>query len=227
MNPRQRNNTPSPEEDLTEEQAVQQQALQLMNQRKRRITTIVVVVLAVAAVGVWWAARKLSERNSAAKEEEIRAERADRAERELRMSVENMATKYNAVTNWVNLLGEQHPVRVFTIDVEEALKPTNGHPVLIEGRIENLAMRNGKYYVDIYDNPYNPRRPKIYYILQCDGDLANSIKKHRRDYQPPVPRLLHSVTLGRQPDRFMGSPFHAPLRARGLDDFLRYYRAVF
>lgn len=173
--------------------------LQPMNQRQRNITTTVIVALAIAAACVWWAARKVSERNSAAKQEEIRAERAEHAERELRTSVENMATKYNAVTNWGNLFGEQHSGRVFTIDVEEALRPTNGHPVLIVGRITNLAMRNGKSYVNIYYDRRYPKHLKIYYILQCDSDLANSIKKHGRDSDAAV-SVIAAIDAVKMPD---------------------------
>jgi hypothetical protein len=142
--------------------------------------------------------QEVSERNSAAKEAEIRAERAEHAERELRTSVENMAAKYNAVTNWVKLFDEQHSGRVFTIDVEEALRPTDGHPVLIVGRIENLTMRNGKYYVNI-DNRYHPERPKIYYILQCDGDMAKSIRENGRNYDARV-AVIAAIDAVKMPD---------------------------
>ena len=151
-----------------------------------------VVALAVTAAGVWLAVRKTSERSSAAREQ-IRSERA---ERELRISVENMATKYNAVTNWVDLFGEQDSGRVFTIDVDEALRPTNGQPVLLVGHLEDLAKRNGKYYMSI--DSFSHKAPEIYYILECDGNQADSITKHGRDSVEVA--VIASIDTVKKPD---------------------------
>jgi hypothetical protein len=161
-----------------------------MNPGQKGIT---IVVFAITVASIWFAVRKISERDLAAKEKGIKAESA---QRELRTSVENMAAKYNATTNWVNLFDKEHSGRVFTIDVEEALRPTTVQPVLLVGRIEDLIRRNGKYYVSV--NSYSHKAPQIYYILECDGDQANTITKHGRGYGEVA--VIASIDSVKKPD---------------------------
>jgi len=97
--------------------------------------------------------------------------------------VQELCSKYNAITNWKQQLGKNGFYgHTFTIEVEDALIRTEGRPILFYGTVNDIVRESDKYLVyfgfgfaAILRDTYYLLNEKVFFVLDCTQEQVEQI----------------------------------------------------
>lgn len=128
-----------------------------------------IVVLAVSVYLFW--VHKRAERQ----EERVSAEEL----RQLRVRVAEMASHWNAITNWQDGFKGRYPSPVYTAEVEKAI--LNERPILIFASVDDLKPTEGGYIAEL-SSPVTQLAVRIKYNFHCDSTIAQRLMAEKRGF---------------------------------------------
>jgi hypothetical protein len=85
-------------------------------------------------------------------------------------AIAQMISKHQAVQHWEGDVKESG--RVFAVNVQEAMVRSDGRPILLIERIDDLVKEGDKYYLNFESITYTH---DIYFTLECDAEQANNL----------------------------------------------------
>ncbi|MFA5271977.1 MAG: hypothetical protein WC412_06555, partial [Candidatus Omnitrophota bacterium] len=103
---------------------------------------ITVWVVVVGGVGVWW----LSVKHNAVKNEKAQETKDKYAQEETQKAIAQLSNKYNAVSDWSELLSKKSVISpILTIEVEDALLRKDNRPVLLRVTLDDVERKENNY----------------------------------------------------------------------------------
>jgi hypothetical protein len=136
--------------------------------------TVWLCVLALVGVGAWYFMHghlaKVRDQHIAEIRQQIRQQQTD-------ASIAAVALKYNAVNNWSAALPYRSLGGAFSIDVSRALIRSNGQPVLMVLKLEDVAENNTGYTVLFHMDDVNNGMFQLSVELRCTQERANQLLK--------------------------------------------------
>ena len=121
------------------------------------------------------------------KEHKVNQAKIAKIKQENKEAINKLALKHDAIIDWdKKLLDENSEVfqwykDVFTIEIQKALMHTQGKPVVLIGRIQDIFLSGKKTIVRIESNAWPP---SIYYELVCNEGLISRILKIQNSRYP-------------------------------------------
>jgi Na+-transporting methylmalonyl-CoA/oxaloacetate decarboxylase gamma subunit len=151
-----------------------------------------IVLFIVLVVVIWIGNNKITQWKNE-KEIEIqsaknRKEKRDKSKR----AIIQMASKYNAITNWQDLLGSK---KVYSYEVEKAIKPKDGRPILIIGRVRDIINKNDLLFMSGY---FNLKGIKYSFSLECNQNQVNQIIEHKSDLGSSYAVIARIISVTKQ-----------------------------
>ena len=112
-------------------------------QRKmRKFFQIAAWVVVIGGVGGWW----FSIEHNAAKNKKAQETKDKYAQEEKQKAIAQLSNKYNAVSDWSELLSKKSSTSpVLTIEVEDALLRKDNRPVLLRVTLDDVERKENKY----------------------------------------------------------------------------------
>lgn len=127
----------------------------------------------VVALIVWWGHGKIIESEYNARMEKQRVEQEATTAQMVRGAVDS----YGAVNDWSEKL-KNFPS--YSIQVQEVLMPANGAPIIIQGSLDDIGIRNGEYYFSLHDLRSNP---EISFVISCDLPTKQLLNLKNNQYR--------------------------------------------
>jgi hypothetical protein len=121
---------------------------------------VLFAVVALSLVG-WWAYDKFQD----SKVEKQRVEQQEQS----RDAVVAASKRYGAIIDWEERLKDSS----FSIQIEDAIMPEDGKPIVVEGFVEDVARHNDQYY--LYINNWRTGGNTISFVLECDPATARHV----------------------------------------------------
>ncbi len=125
------------------------------------IATKVLFAVIVLALAGWWAHDKFQNSKIEKHQEERQQQSRD--------TVVATAKRYGAIIDWEERLKDS----AFSIQVEDAILPEDGKPIVVDGFIEDVARHNDQYY--LYINDWRTGGNTISFVLECDPATARHV----------------------------------------------------
>ena len=149
-----------------------------------KIVTIVIVL----AVGYWIVSGIISIRRAGT--EKQAAEQAANAEEQkvqaekllkIKKSVQNMVTKYDAVTDWQGSLEKDGIEPIFTVEFQDLLIRKDSRPLVFVAAVEDIV-RDSNNYIAHFHNSYNTLlSADVHFVLDCTPEQVQEIMKQSID----------------------------------------------
>lgn len=128
----------------------------------------ITVGIIILTITVWFAHDKLRESQAASARKKQRSEQRQ----QLQDAVLVASKQYGAILGW-----EEHfkgrASETFSLQLEEAIIPNGGKPIVLDGFLEDVARREDKYY--LYLDDWNVGDFSLRFVLECDKSVAKEI----------------------------------------------------
>jgi hypothetical protein len=120
-------------------------------------------------------------------------------------AVSKLAAKHNACADWWGSLRNETPLPgAYTIELQEAWVRSDGRPVVIVGRVEDIFRKEKAIFLKIPYRPVEvgpfkfpdlgPFAPSVQFVLECSEDCANAILTEARTGKHGVHAFVCSIS---------------------------------
>jgi hypothetical protein len=150
----------------------------------------IAVLIAAAAVAyfVWKHEQK-------AIQEERTRQAEEAQEKRIAAQVKEMASKWNAITDWEGSLDLSDTTQIFTVELEKAI--VRPGPILIYASVDDVKRMGDTYIVQLSGTVGTV---DIRYNLRCPNELAEAFLRAPRDFQDfAVVASIDHVEKNREP----------------------------
>jgi uncharacterized protein YxeA len=145
----------------------------------KSIISRIVVVLMLLAMGVCIVSSIISCGRPKLEKEKVETEKKMKIEQ----AITELVGRHNAVTGWEKNLREKYMsmlMKVYSIQVEEALIRNDRRPVLFFASIEDVARQDDKYFAHFHN--WRSIGPDIHFVLECNLDQVEKVTEQSADY---------------------------------------------
>lgn len=145
----------------------------------KSIISKIVVVLMLLAMGICIVLCIISCGRPKLEEEKVETEKKMKIEQ----AITEVVGRHKAVAGWGKNLREKYMsmlMKVYSIQVEEALIRNDRRPILFFASIEDVARQNDKYFAHFHN--WGNIDPDIHFVLECNSDQVEKIMEQSATY---------------------------------------------
>ena len=128
------------------------------------------VGIIILAVAVWFAHETLRESQVAS----ARKKQRSAQKQQLQKAVLVASKQYGAILGWEKQFKGSG---AFSLQLEEAIMPNGGKPIVLYGFLDDVARRDDKYYLYLDDYSLS-----LLFVLECDVAVVRNIIANRESY---------------------------------------------
>jgi len=115
---------------------------------------------------------------------------------EMNRAIEDMASRHRAVIDWDKKLSFEPP---FSIDYQQAFLRTDGRPLLVKIKVEDVELVHGRYGITAsIPDSYSDFPVELH--LECPPDIANRILAAQNGYERERWAVVVHITSVRRRD---------------------------
>lgn len=152
---------------------------------KNALVKIVTIVI-VLAVAYWIISGIISRRRIETEKQAANAEKQKvQTEKLLKIkkSIQEIITKYNAVTDWQEKLEKGGIEPIFTVEFQDTLIRKDSRPLLFVAAVEDIVRDNNNYIAHFYNRFNTLLSADVHFVLDCPSEYVQEIMNRSNRYE--------------------------------------------